>query len=61
MNGVMMMCEIMASWVIVGAVESSPGWITIDYLNRRDEADFIVIPKEIYSECTGLEAGVSRL
>lgn len=51
MNGVMMFCEILASWTVTGAVESSPGWMTIDYLDHNETADFIVIPREIYEEC----------
>jgi len=61
MNGVLIMCEMLAAWTIVGAVESEPNWVTIDYIDRHNNADFVVIPKEIYEECTAPDAGVSRL
>lgn len=51
MNGVMMFCEILAAWTVTGAVESSPGWMTIDYIDPNGSADFIIIDKDLYEEC----------
>ena len=55
MNGVLMFCEILATWTIVGAVETSPGWMKIDYLDPNQTADFIVIDRAIYDECVATE------
>jgi len=32
-------------------VESQPGWMTVDYLDKRMTADYIVIPMDAYLEC----------
>lgn len=44
-------CSILAGYTITGAVESQPGWMTIDYLDARATADYIVIPMDAYLEC----------
>ena len=44
-------CEILAAWTITGAVETQPGWMTVDYLDERMTADYIVIPMDAYLEC----------
>ena len=51
MNGVLMFCELLATWTIVGAVETSPGWLHIDYLDQNQNVDFMLIDKDIYLEC----------
>ena len=51
MNGVVMFCELLATWTIIGAVETSPGWIKIDYFDPNETADFIVIDRALYEEC----------
>tara|TARA_B100001094_G_C18121471_1_gene767103 strand:- start:194 stop:370 length:177 start_codon:yes stop_codon:yes gene_type:complete len=55
MNGALMFCEILASWTIIGAVETSPGWMKIDYLDHNQNADFIVIDRAFYEECETTE------
>ena len=49
-------CEILAAWTITGAVETQPGWMTVDYLDQRMTADYIVIPMDAYLECYPNEA-----
>jgi len=44
-------CSILAGYTITGAVESQPGWMTVDYLDERLTADYIVIPINAYIEC----------
>jgi hypothetical protein len=44
-------CNVLASFTIIGAVESQPGWMTVDYLDQSLTADYIVIPIEDYYEC----------
>ncbi len=44
-------CSILAGYTITGAVESEPGWMTVDYLDNRLTADYIVIPMDAYLEC----------
>ena len=44
-------CSILASYTITGAVEKQPGWMTVDYLDQRMTADYIVIPMDAYLEC----------
>ena len=44
-------CSILAGYVITGAVESEPGWMTVNYLDERMTADYIVIPMDAYLEC----------
>ena len=51
MNGPLIFCEILASWTIVGAVETSPNWMRIDYLDHNDTADYIVVHRHMYDEC----------
>ena len=43
-------CSILAGYTITGAVESQPGWMTVDYLDGVT-ADYIVIPMDAYLEC----------
>ena len=44
-------CGILAGYSITGAVESQPGWMTVDYLDEGLTADYIVIPMDAYLEC----------
>jgi hypothetical protein len=44
-------CSILAGYTITGAVESQPGWMTVDYLDNKLTADYIVIPLDAYLEC----------
>ena len=52
MNAALIFCEILAAWTITGAVEHSPGWIKVDYIDHNETADFIIIPREVYEDCT---------
>jgi hypothetical protein len=55
-------CGILAGYTITGAVESQPGWMTVDYLDERMTADYIVIPMDAYLECyPGHAAGLTTL
>ena len=44
-------CSILAGYTITGAVETQPGWMTVDYLDKNLTADYIVIPMDAYLEC----------
>ena len=44
-------CSILAGFTITAAVESQPGWMTVDYLDQTLNADYIVIPMDAYLEC----------
>ena len=44
-------CSILAGYTITGAVESQPGWMTVNYLDKELTADYIVIPMDAYLEC----------
>ena len=44
-------CNVLAAFTITGAVESQPGWMTVDYLDETLTADYIVIPMDAYLEC----------
>ena len=43
--------SILAGYTITGAVESQPGWMTVNYLDKELTADYIVIPMDAYLEC----------
>jgi len=49
-------CNILAAWTITGAVESQPGWMTVNYLDKNLTADYIVIPMDAYLECYPVSA-----
>ena len=49
-------CNILAAMTITGAVESQPGWMTVNYLDETLTADYIVIPIDQYLECYPAEA-----
>jgi hypothetical protein len=49
-------CNILAAMTITGAVESQPGWMTVNYLDETLTADYIVIPMDQYLECYPAEA-----
>ena len=51
MNGALIFCEILAGWTIAGAVQTSPDWVRIDYIDQNDRADFIIIHESMYHEC----------
>ena len=44
-------CSILAGYTITGAVESEPGWMTVDYLDNKLTADYSLIPMDAYLEC----------
>ena len=44
-------CSILAGYTITGAIETQPGWMTVDYLNSDMTTDYIVIPMDAYLEC----------
>ena len=44
-------CSILAGYTITGAVESQTGWMTVNYLDKKQTADYIVIPMDAYLEC----------
>jgi hypothetical protein len=44
-------CHIIAAYTITGVVESQPGWVTVDYLDEKLTADYIIIPTDAYLEC----------
>ena len=52
------MCELFLSVFIVGAVESTPGWMTIDYIRKsnlsgleRPNVEQVVVPTDDYLDC----------
>ena len=50
------MCELLLAVFITGAVESAPGWMTVDYLDRLNhgaEVQTIHIPLNEYLACWG--------
>ena len=49
-------CNVLAAYTIVGAVETQPGWMTVDYIDQNATADYIVIPMDQYLECYPQEA-----
>ena len=49
-------CSVLAGYTITGSVESEPGWMTVNYLDKNLTADYIVIPMEQYLECYPVEA-----
>ena len=49
-------CGVLAGYTITGAVESQPGWMTVNYLDKNLTADYIVIPMDQYLECYPIEA-----
>lgn len=51
MNAALIFCEILAAWTITGAVEYSPGWVQVDYIDQYETPDFIIIPREVYEDC----------
>ena len=44
-------CSVLAGYTITGAVNSQPGWMTVNYLDKNLTADYIVIPMDQYLEC----------
>ena len=44
------MCEILLSLVIVGAVETAPGWMAVDHLYQEDITT-IYVPTSTYQHC----------
>ena len=44
-------CNVLAAMTITGAVETQPGWMTVDYLSEDLTPDYIVIPMDAYLEC----------
>ena len=45
------MCEFLLSILIVGAVESEPGWFKIEYL-QQEQVEEIYIPEHEYVKCS---------
>ena len=57
------MCELLLAVFITGAVESSPGWMTVDYIDRDNygsEVQTITIPLEEYLPCWNLRPAPYR-
>ena len=51
-----MMCELILSYFIVGAMETSPGTMTVDYLTRVDNEAIVRtvhMPLNDYLDCWG--------
>ena len=51
------MCEFLLAVYITGAVESAPGWMTIDYIDRDNHGaavQTIQLPLSEYLPCWGL-------
>ena len=44
-------CSILAGYAITGAVKNQPGWMTVNYLDKNQIAEYIVIPMDAYIEC----------
>ena len=44
------MCPFILSLVIVGAVESEPGWISIEYL-QQGRVEEVVVQEGMYVDC----------
>lgn len=46
------MCEFIAAVVILGAVESSPGWMTINYAYHETptQIEEMIAPIEVYEQ-----------
>ena len=54
------MCEILFSIFIVGAIESTPGWMTVEYMNPEGNyinnpqpTKVIMVPTDEYLSCWG--------
>ena len=50
------MCELLLAVFITGAVESAPGWMTVDYIDRPNHGhtvQTIHIPLNEYLACWG--------
>lgn len=50
------MCELLLAVFITGAVESAPGWMTIDYIDRPNHGSVVQtihVPLNQYLECWG--------
>ena len=45
------MCEFLLSVFIVGAMETSPGWMTIDYIRDGHTVETLSTPTAVYLEC----------
>ena len=44
-------CNLLAAVTITGAVESQPGWMTINFIDERATADYMTIPMAAYLQC----------
>jgi hypothetical protein len=54
------MCEILFSILIVGAMESTPGWMTVEYMETENMqianapvTKVIMVPTDEYLDCWG--------
>ena len=54
------MCELLFGIMIVGAIESTPGWMTVEYmepdnmqLTNAPVTKVIMVPTEEYLDCWG--------
>ena len=49
------MCSFLFSILIVGAMESTPGWMSIDYVQRDavggEQVETMVMPTDMYLDC----------
>jgi hypothetical protein len=49
-------CNLLAAVTITGAVESQPGWMTINYIDDTATADYMTIPMAAYLQCYPTDA-----
>ena len=45
------MCEFLLSVFITGAMETAPGWMTVDYMSDDRQVERIHIPTREYLSC----------
>ena len=57
------MCEMLFAYIIVGAVELTPGWMTVDqliYTDNGSRVETIHVPTDQYLECWDGQAGTAE-
>ena len=57
------MCEMLFAYLIVGAIESTPGWMTVDqliYTDNGSHVETIHVPTDQYLECWDGQAGTAE-
>ena len=57
------MCEMLLAYLIIGAVETTPGWMRVEQIRYTDglhtETRVIHIPTQEYLECWDGQAGAT--